>query len=208
MSQPASVALATARTFLNDDAIQNWTDAALIPKLQRAHIELQLALKKAAAPVMKDTYIETISANATVFSTQPTNIIAPIQLWEKAPSDPVNLYALMTEFDPLPNVSPTATMIYWAWVKEVVTFIGSTASRQIKMLYWRALPLPATGTDPIGFIDGELYLAPQTAAYAYGSTGDLTTMASLTQLATASLSDVILSNRGRAPQIAGGSQKP
>jgi hypothetical protein len=76
------------------------------------------------------------------------------------------------------------------------------------MRYWRALPLPAVNTDPIGFINGELYLAPQTAAIAAGSVGQAAEMQTLTALADASLNEVILSNRGRAPQIAGQSIKP
>src|SRR5271166_4361700 len=157
MSVQSSVVLATARTFLNDDAASNWTDAALFPKLQQAHKELQIKLRRAAAPLMKTTYVEAITATNTVFATPPVDLVAPIQLWEKANADPVTLYALMTEADPLPNVAQVATMIWWAWIEEAVNFIGSSANRTVKMLYWRALPIPAVNTDLIGFINGELY---------------------------------------------------
>ncbi len=208
MSVATSVVLATARTFVNDDAATNMTDAFLIPKLQQAHKQLQLKLRRAAAPVMKNTYIETIVSTNTVFATPPSDLVAPIQLWEKAAADPVNLYALMTEADPLPNVVQTTTMIWWAWIEEAVTFIGSTVNRQVKMTYWRSLPVPAVNTDLIGFINGELYLAPLTAAYAVGSLGQPQEMMSLVQLADLSLSEVILANRGRAPQAQGQSLKP
>lgn len=208
MSVPASVVLATARTFLNDDASTNWTDAVLFPKLQQAHRELQIKLRRAAAPLMKTSYSETLSAFAVQFSTPPNDLVAPIQLWEKAPSDPINLYALMTEGDPLPNVAQTSTMVWWAWVEEVVTFIGSNTSRNVKMSYWRALPIPTVNTDLIQFINGELYLSPRTAALAAGSVGEEKTMGALVSLADASLAEVILANRGRAPQTAGGSIKP
>ena len=208
MSAQVSVVLTTARTLLNDDASQNWSDAALMPKLQHAHRELQVKLRRSAAPVMKATYSEVISAGQSTFSSQPTDIIAPIQLWEKLPADPVNLYAPMTESDPLPNVVQVTTLVWWAWVREVVTFLGSTASRQVKMTYWRALPVPQSGSDLVGFIDGELYLAPRTAAIAYGSTGDPASMQVLAAMADAALAEVILSNRGRAEQLPGGSSKP
>jgi len=208
MSVATSVVLATARTFLNDDAATNMTDAFLIPKLQQAHRQLQIKLRRAAAPVMKNTYVETIISTNTTFATPPTDLIAPIQLWEKAAADPVTLYQLMTEADPLPNVTQTTTMIWWAWVEEVVTFIGSTVNRQVKMLYWRSLPVPQVNTDVIGFLNGELYLAPLTAAYAAGSVGQPQEMMSLIQLADLSLSEVILANRGRAPQAQGQSIKP
>lgn len=208
MSVQLSVVLTTARTLLNDDAATNWSDAALIPKAQQAHKELQIKLRRAAAPLMKNTYIETLGIGATVFATPPTDLVAPIQLWENAPSGANNLWQLMTESDPLPNVLQVATLIWWAWVEEVVTFIGSTASRQVKMLYWRALPLPQANTDLIGFLNGELYLAPRTAALAAGSVGQAEEMTALASLADQSLTEVILSNRGRAPQAPGQSIKP
>jgi hypothetical protein len=99
-------------------------------------------------------------------------------------------------------------MIYWSWKNEVVTFIGSSAVRQILMLYWRSLAIPQANTDVIGFIDGELYLAPRTAALAAGAVGQAAEMTALAQLADNSLAEVILSNRGRAPQMPGGSIKP
>jgi len=179
-----------------------------MPKLQQAHRELQVKLRRAAAPVMKGTYLETIPIGSTVFATQPTDIIAPIQLWEKLPADPITMYALMTEADPLPNVAQAATLTWWGWFNENIAFVGSTASRAVKMIYWRALRVPTANSDPVGFIDGELYLAPRVAAIAYGSTGDATSMQILAGIADSSLGEVILSNRGRAPQAPGTSQKP
>jgi hypothetical protein len=211
MSVQASVVLATTRTLLNDDAASNWTDAALFPKLQQAHKQLQIKLRRAAAPVMKGVYIEQVAASTNGFLTPPTDLVAPNTLWETTPGAPANTYALMTEVDPVPNIVPPGpALVYWAWIEEVVTFLtpAAPATRQILMRYWRALPLPAVNTDPIGFINGELYLAPQTAAIAAGSVGQAAEMQTLTALADASLNEVILSNRGRAPQIAGQSIKP
>jgi hypothetical protein len=208
MSVQSSIVLATARTLLNDDAATNWTDASLFPKLQQAHKELQIKLRRAAAPVMKNLYVEIVGANTTAFATPPADLVAPIQLWETTSAGAANTYALMTEADPLPNVVAAATMVWWAWVEEAVQFIGSTAIRQILMRYWRSLPLPAVNTDPIGFINGELYLAPRTAAIAAGSVGQAAEMDALVKLADSSLVEVILSNRGRAPQTPGQSIKP
>lgn len=208
MSVQASVVLATARTFLNDDAATNWTDASLFPKLQQAHRELQIKLRRAAAPVMKNSYSELILAAATGFLTPPSDLVAPIQLWETFQGGASNTYALMTEYDTLPNVVPTNTLIYWSWVEEIVKFVGATSSRQVLMKYWRAIPVPQVNTDLIGFLNGELYLAPRTAAIAAGSVGQAAEMGALAGLADGSLNEVILSNRGRAPQIPGGSIKP
>lgn len=209
MSVQASVVLGTARTLLNDDAATNWTDASLMPKLQHAHRELQIKLRRAAAPLMKNTYVESISAGATNFSTPPADLVAPISLWEaSSPLASAAAYQLMTEGDPLPNLAQQTSLIWWAWIEEVVTFLGSTTARVVKMLYWRALPIPQVNTDLIGFINGELYLAPRTAALASGSVGEPEKYGILSGVADTSLSEVILSNRGRAPQAAGTSSKP
>jgi hypothetical protein len=208
MSVQASVVLATARTLLNDDAATNFTDAALFPKLQQAHNELQIKLRRAAAPVMRGKYTEIIAIGGLVFVTPPSDLVAPIQLWEYASGGDISTAQLMTEVDPLPNLDQASTLIYWAWVQEAVTFIGSSAARTVLMRYWRSLPTPTINTSPIGFINGELYLAPRLAALAAGSVGQAAEFATLSGMAESSLTEVILSNRGRAPQTAGASIKP
>lgn len=209
MSVQASVVLVTARTLLNDDAATNWTDAALFPKLQHAHRELQIKLRRAAAPLMKTNYTESITAGQLAFATPPADLVAPIALWEApTPFPGPQAYQLMTESDPLPNLAQQTNLVWWAWVEEVVNFLGATTTRQVKMVYWRALPIPAVNTDPIGFINGELYLAPRTAAIAMLSVGEDQRAAALAGAADSSLGEVILSNRGRAPQNAGSSAKP
>lgn len=209
MSVQASVVLATARTLLNDDAATNWSDASLIPKLQQAHRELQIKLRRAAAPLMRNSYSETIGIGDLGFATPPSDLVAPIRLFEKAPSDPVTNWQPMTEYDPLPtNIAQGPTMVFWAWVEEVVTFLGSTAQRMVLMQYWRYITEPTVNTDLIGFINGEMYLAPRVAALAAGSVGQAAEYAALTQIANDSITEVILSNRGRAPQAPGTSSKP
>lgn len=209
MSVQLSVALATARTLLNDDAAANWTDAALIPKAQQAHRELQIKLRRAAAPLMRGSYTETIAINGLAFVTPPADLIQPIRLFEKAPADPVTAWVLMTEYDPLPsNVAQGPTMTYWAFVEEAISFLGSTAQRMVMMQYWRYITEPTLNTSPIGFLNGEMYIAPRTAALAAGSVGQAAEMASLTAIADASITEIILSNRGRAPQNLGASIKP
>lgn len=204
-----SVVLITARTLLNDDAASNWTDAALIPKAQQAHKELQIKLRRAAAPVMKAfASPATVSAGTTTFPSPPADLVAPIQLWETTVGGTADTYALMTEADPLPNAIAGTTLKWWAWIDELINFIGASTNRQVLLSYWRALAVPTSNTDSIGFTNGELYLAPRTAALAAGSVGQAEEMKLLTALADNSLTEVILSNRGRAPQAAGASIKP
>ena len=207
MSVQASVVLSLARTLLNDDPATTWTDNSLFPKLQQAHNELQIKLRRVAAPVMRGSYLEIIPPLVKSFATPPSDLVAPIQLWENTVGGPSSTNILMTEENILPNKDPQPLMNYWSWVKEVIVFIGATTNRQITMSYWRAIPTPVATTDSIGFINGELYLAPRLAAIAAGSVGQVEEMATWTGLADNSLAEVILSNRGRAPQLIGQSVK-
>ena len=208
MSVQASVVLTTARTLLNDDAATLWTDTSLFPKLAQAHRELQTKLRFAAAPVMRAIYTETLAANATVFVNQPTNMVEPITLQETDSAGTLANFTPMTEADPLPNIAPGATLVYWQWADEIVTFIGSTASRTVKMVYWRSLVIPTVNTALIGFINGELYLAPRVAALAAASVGNKDVAALATGMAEAALNEVILSNRGRAGAASGQTMRP
>lgn len=207
MSVQASVVLNTARTLLNDDNAAIWTDAVLIPKLQQAHKELQNKLKFAAVPIMRAEAVLAVATGVLIFAS-PSDLVEPIRLWEKATADPITGYVLMTESDPLPNVVAASTLIYWQWKDEVITFIGATADRTVKLLYWRNLTLPTVNTDFIGFISGELYLAPRVAALAAGSVGEKDVFAAMTSLASESLNMVILSNRGRGVVTQGSVGRP
>lgn len=197
MSQPTSTALSTARTLLNDDAATLWTDTTLIPKLQRAHRELQAQLRANACPVTRDTDFSLVVANTGALQTPPSDLLEPITLWEKLPSDPDSAYVRMTEYDPLPIVDPTTRLIWWQWSEEMIVFVGATIDRAVKIYYKKQLSIPTTGTDLIGVLDGELYLAPRTAALAFGSTGNTAAAQWATDMANEALGEILIANRGR-----------
>ena len=196
-SVSAGTVLTTARTFLNDDVGSVWPDPNLFPKLAQAHREMQAKLKAAAVPVMR-TQTDIAVAASTISLALPTDLIEPIRLSEKAQGEAINLFVPMTESDPLPANSQTGILTYWQWTNEAIAFIGATTARTVRLLYWRKLPEPQVNTDPVGFINAELYLAARTAALASQSTGEDERYAMLTAVAEKALDDVIVANRGRA----------
>lgn len=208
MSVQASVVLSTARTLLNDDLSTLWTDTVLFPKLAQAHRELQQKLRKMASPVMRKqtTPTEVLAAATTI--TSPADMVEPIRLWEGAHSADVSTFTLMTESDPLPNLDAAATLIYWQWYDEQINFIGSSANRDVMILYWRSLPIPAVNTDLVGMINAEVYLAPRVAALAAGSVGEAAVFQAMTALAESTLADVVLANRGRGTPASGAVGRP
>lgn len=197
MSQPASVALITARTMLNDDAANLWSDTVLMPKLAQAHRELQAMLKLAAAPVMRVISGDLPVAISATTVTNPADMVEPIRLWERLNGDPVTAKVQMTESDPLPIQAVASSLIYWQWMGEIILFIGASTNRFVNIQYWRSLPVPTANTDLLGFINAELYLAPRTAALAAGSVGNKELYDTATAVGKETIGQVILSNHGR-----------
>lgn len=213
MSVAASVVLTTARTLLNDDAATLWTDAVLFPKLAQAHRELQVKLRFAGSPVMRvDTGAGAISYTATTQTiASPADLVEPIKLFEKATTEFYADYIEMTEVDPLPRANQGTTLKYWAWsgvLPEVINLLGASVNRHIRIIYWRSLAVPTLNTDTVGFLNGELWLAPRTAAIAAGTVGNKDVMDSATAMAKEAIDQVILSNRGRLPPAGGSTARP
>jgi hypothetical protein len=204
MAIPAEDVLNTARMFLNDANQQLWDDPTLMPMLQRAHQELQVQLRQRAAPVMKTQSAQVVNAGQQLI-TGLADIVSPIKLIESAP---FGLPSLMTEADPLPLIAPGPTLQWWNWDGSEITLIGATTTREVLVYYWRQLPVPKVGTDNILILDGEMWLAPRTAAIAWGVTGADVMYQALAQEAQSRLEQVIRSNRGRAPQDAGVAVRP
>lgn len=194
-----------ARVFLDDQNIQLWTDTILMPMFTRAHEELQVLLRQRAAPLMKGNDALTLDPNTMLLS-PIADLVSPIQLYE-APFGTTN-YVLMTESDPLPNNPQGPTLNWWNWDGLGINFIGATQYREILVYYWRNLLVPTAIDAPIGIIDGEMWLAPRTAAIAAASVGQTDSATLAGQEATETIEKVILANRGRAPQDAGIAVRP
>jgi hypothetical protein len=194
-----------ARVFLDDQNVQLWTDAILTPMYVRAHEELQVLLRQRAAPLMKTVAYVLIEPGVTLMPLI-TDLVSPIQLFETPLG--IQNYIMMTESDPLPNNSPGPILNWWQWDGLDINFIGATIAREVQVFYWRNLIIPTDPTAPVGIIDGEMWLAPRTAAIAAASVGQTDSATLAGQEATETIEKVILANRGRSPQEAGVAIRP
>jgi hypothetical protein len=198
----ASVALATARTLLNDDNATVWTDPVLIPKLQEAHRELQTDLWLVGSPVVREVTapILVVSGSTDLGANQPGNLISPTALKEAEASN--GTWIDMTEVNYIPfDVAKVDKLIYWAWRGEKILFLGATTNRYVVVFYRKLITIPSTATDPIGIIFGELYLGARTAALAAGSVGNKDVYDTVTALAKANFEKVVAANRGQQKPI-------
>ena len=200
MSVSAETVFVTARTILNDDGNSLFTDTVLFPKLTHAHRELQAYLRAKDSQVMRNTAFTTIAANTTLWPAPPPDLLEPLKIWEKVSTTPNSTYAEMTEADPLDPtlMAGTTAMQYWQWADEILTFRPAASnSVDVKMLYWRQIPIPVLNSDLIGILFGELYLAPRTAALQMGSMGDDDGHQTWTQVGLTAIDQIIYANKGR-----------
>ena len=192
----ASVALGTARTFLNDDEANVWTDAVLMPKLREAHRELQVKLWVVGSPIVRgESSRLTVTAGQTSLVSTPSDLLAPTSLIEATSPAGVD-WEPMTEVSYIPKtVSVSGKLIYWAWREELIKFLGSSSDRSVIVYYRKAITIPTVVSDPIGILFGELYLGARIAAMAAGSVGNEPVFNQLSALSKANFDDVVRANR-------------
>lgn len=171
----ATVALDSARTYLNDVGKQIWTDAALLPFLKEAHKDLLMVLWLNGIPVIKE---KSASINVTAVSgvtlSLPSDLLEPISLKERTQSS-TEEWIDMSEVDFEPDsLTQELTLKIWCWREEAINFVGATTNRSVLLRYWKSFAVLTAAGDSLGFIQAENFLGPQTAAYAAGSIGNLT----------------------------------
>ena len=199
-----SQVLATARTYLNDDAAQQFPDPVLIPKVQEAHRELQEELWIIGSPLVRgQTAPLAYATPATSLTTAlagVTDFLCPTALFENAAGSTIVQpgWVPMTEAFYIPmGTAMAATLGFWCWQQEVIVLAGATANRAVVVQYRRQITIPVMATDPIGILFGESYLAARSAAIAAGTVGNKEIYDAMTALAKENLAKVISANRGQ-----------
>lgn len=191
----ASVALAEAQAHLNDVGATLWTDAVLLPFLKAAHRIMQQKLSLNGLPVLREaSALITVTAGSVDLGTnQPTDLVEPKKM-EERPSGSSDLFSAMDELTWELNITAVENLRYWTWREEKIVFPAATTNRQVRLYYIKGLTLPTSGAVEIGFINGENFLGPATAALAARSVGATSDYEELMELALGCLTDVIRRN--------------
>jgi hypothetical protein len=171
----ASAALNSARTYLNDQNQQIWTDPILIPFLQEAYKDLLLVLWLNGLPVVREkaASITVPAGSLNLGVNQPADLLEPIWIKERQPGSSED-WIPMIETDFEPDWQAENTLRWWTWREEKINFVGATVDRAVLIQYMKTLSMPVVATDPLNFIYADFFLGPQTAGYAANSVGNTT----------------------------------
>jgi hypothetical protein len=200
MPSAALVVFDEARLLLNDTAAKLYTDAKLLPCLQKAYRELQQNLKDNGVSSAREQDVPlTITAGLTVLDYTsgppdlPANLLYPIMLHEKYVGDADINYIRMQETTWTPDASPETRLLYWSWRNSTLQFVGATGDIEIRIRYWGGLAPIVDNTTIIPIEDSETFLAARTAAIAAATIGAMPTKADLLQEDAVQALNILLS---------------
>jgi len=161
-----------ARTLLNDTFSDIFTDAILLPFTKKAYQELQdeLTLNGIETTIETD-FTANIASGTNTKITNPSDFIAPLEVWEKPQGNPDTDYVLMSEKSWEPDIIVTDTLRFWQWNDDEVRFPGANTNRTVKVKYIKFLTAIVDTTTNIPVINCQLYLAARVAAIAAFAVG-------------------------------------
>ena len=168
MAVVASELLTEAKILLNDAQGLTYTDAKLIPLLQKAYRELQQKMRRAGIGVTReqtdeiniDAGVDTLSEGAGL----PPDIISPISVHER--EDENQEWVELRKLDWVPLNDPSQSPGSWAWREEQIKLYPSISSRQVLIRYNKSLPKIISEISPIQISGAETFLASRCAAIA------------------------------------------
>ena len=169
----ASVALKSAKVYLGDINGITWSDSILMPILQEAHGELVQELERySLSVILNQTTILYVTAGSTSLgNNQPPTLVEPVSIYERTPGTDMENFEPMIRLTFIPLEDQTEELTYWAWLGQVITFLGATQDREILLRYKGSITTPVLVTDSLGFIFAERFIGPRIASIAYDSIG-------------------------------------
>lgn len=162
-----------SRFFLNDNDGAIFNNGVLLKPLNIAIDDLREELQNYDISVTSETSAAiTIPAGTTVLGGEggpafPNDLLVPIACWEKTSGSAMD-YALMRKVNFLPKYATvTAFLIYWAYQRQVIRFLGATSDIDVKLDYRSSvIRLAETKDSTINVKEAISFLSARTAALA------------------------------------------
>ena len=154
------------RAVLNDSAIDLYTDDALLPYLQIANDDLSDELVDNGSTVQKEVTADIPLGSGVTQPAIPSNMIVPIEMYEKDQGQDDSYYRYMRQRDILPNTTPANELGVWAWREQTIVLIGSLLNKVLRVRYYRLVTSIVGPNSSIELTHALNYLAYHTAALA------------------------------------------
>lgn len=197
--------LTEAVALLNDVGKAIYTDARMIPLVDKAYRELQKVYADNGVQVT-DEISSTISIAASTVRIDPqvsinANFIEPIFIQERASgSTSADDWTDMEETAWEPSESQQTTLDVWTWREQEIKFRGATTNREILVRYLKSLAKLTAAGDSILIEGAQEFLAARAAAIAALVIGENTTRAEALQEDAGSALELLLSINAKKRQ--------
>lgn len=162
----ASDIMDRSRAVLNDVAIDLYTNEVLLPYLRIANDDLSDELVDNGATVSKEVSVDIPLTARNTTPVLPSNMIVPIEVFEKDAGQDDSYYRYVDQRGFLPNATPGTELRVWAWREQQVLFVGSQIDKIVRIRYYRLITDLNADTAPVELTHALNYLAYHTAALA------------------------------------------
>lgn len=158
--------LAAALCGDRNKVLYNYTN--LLPYLKLAVLDLGGAVTISDVSALEREHTSnTIAAAIVEHPNPPSDLNAPISLWERPDGSTSDLdWVPMDEQDWDPSEAQGESLGVWKFADEKIKFRGATTARKVKMLYRAKLADVVDQNSVISIIDSDKFLAVKTASYA------------------------------------------
>lgn len=175
----ASIFMARAAALLNDSSQAIYTNTVLLPYAQIAWDELAELFEENNNPAMNETNTTSVITTAMTDiggSTGPAlpNDLIEIQTLYERTNGSSEDWQEMKKQTFLPTfVAKSTSLVYWAWMNQIINFLGATTTRQIRIDYIGLTFASLTGpSSSIAIFNSKNFLAFRTAALAAEFAGE------------------------------------
>jgi hypothetical protein len=168
MSVLASDVMVEAAALCGDRAQTLYTNAKLLPLLNRSQRELSQQLANLGINLVEKEWVSGIVAAHTYELTGlPADFGSPIDLWERdSLSTNDEDWIPMTEKEWDPSDSQGVTLGVWKFQEGKIKLRGATTARTVRLHYAANLASLPADTAAIPIVNSEHFLAAKTASYA------------------------------------------
>lgn len=162
----ASDVMDAAAALLNDTSKSLFTYTAQLPHLRHANQHLEnLMIVNGVSIQRQVSVVMTVNSSTSNIDLSlnvgyPSDMLVPIRAWEKGAE---NTFTLMDEREWEPETDPRISFGVWIFRNNKIYLPPTTATRSIKIDYWRQLGAIVSQGDNEEIAGSQTYLAAKTA---------------------------------------------